>query len=339
MNPLRIRTAVADDLGVITALLADCGRPSGNVALPDSASELLLVAESGAGGAVLGCLRLRAAIGLTLPRYWYHVGCTVHAAKDLQRFHRQRTLLLGNNHTGASELAEIAWARSGVPLAAQAAVLNLLVQTALLLIARRREGFASHLIVELPGLRDAAGQAPFWQGLGRQFCRRDPLLAREQFGDAWRAHAATLLPRQTVYASFLSPAAQDAIAHAAPFSRVLQDVLEAAGMRYSHHISIDDGGPVLEADVDTLGTVTAGRLWSLVQRDAAGPGVPMLVVHGDAGNWHAVMAQAALHGGRLALLPDDFDRLGAHAGEQVWAAPLRSEFDAMPAGGHAGPDA
>lgn len=325
MSPLRIRTAVADDLGVITALLADCGRPSGSVALADSADELLLVAESGAGGAVLGCLRLRAAIGLALPRYWYHVGCTVHAARDLQRFHRQRTLLLGNDHTGASELAEIAWARSGVPLAAQAAVLNLLVQTALLLIARRREGFASHLIVELPGLRDAAGQAPFWQGLGRQFCRCDPLLAREQFGDAWRAHAATLLPRQTVYASFLSPAAQDAIAHAAPFSRVLQDVLEAAGLRYSHHISIDDGGPVLEADLDTLAAVTGSRVWTLGPRNAGGATLPMLVlVDGERGP-HAVQVFATPQGSRLGVDAEELSRVGALAGSQVWALPLRPE--------------
>nr|WP_242533244.1 arginine N-succinyltransferase [Niveibacterium umoris] len=337
---LRIRCARADDLPAIAGLMADCGRPQVRPQLPTLPGEHALVVEAGEGGAVLGCLRLRAAIGLQQPRYWYHVGCVVHAARELQLFQRQRTLLLGNNHTGASELADIAWARSGVPLAEQGLILKLLVQATLLLMARRREAFASHLVVELPGLRDAAGQAPFWLGLGRQFCRRDPLLAREQFGDEWRAHAAALLPRQTIYASFLPPGAQEAIAQAAPSARVLQDVLEAAGMRYSHHISIDDGGPVLEADVDTLGTVTAGRLWSLVQRDAAGPGVPMLVAHGDAGNWHAVMAQATLHGGRLALLPDDLARLGAHSGEQVWAAPLRSEFDAMPAvGGHSAPDA
>lgn len=48
---------------------------------------------------------------MALPRVWYHVGCTVHAASELNLFHRQRTLMLGHNHTGASELADIAWAR------------------------------------------------------------------------------------------------------------------------------------------------------------------------------------------------------------------------------------
>ncbi|MCX9157699.1 arginine N-succinyltransferase [Niveibacterium sp. 24ML] len=326
MTQLRIRSAVAEDLPAIAALMADCGRQQAGVQWPPAAGEHLLVADTGEGGAVLGCLRLSAAIGLRQPRYWYHVGCVVHAARELDLFQRQRTLLLGNNHTGASELADIAWARSGVPLAEQALVLNLLVQTAMLLMARRREAFASHLVVELPGLRDVAGQAPFWQGLGRQFCRRDPLLAREQFGDDWRAHAAALLPRQTVYASFLPAAAQEAIAQASPAARVLQEVLEAAGLRYSHHISIDDGGPVLEADVDTLGAVMASRVWSISLRDAATASVPMLVAQGDAGNWRAVLVQAAVANGKLALAQEDMARLGAGEGAQVWAAPLRSEF-------------
>lgn len=326
MTQLRIRSAVADDLPAILALMADCGRQQANLNLPQGEGEHMLVADTGEGGAVLGCLRLSAAIGLRQPRYWYHVGCVVHAARELDLFQRQRTLLLGNNHTGASELADIAWARSGVPLAEQALVLNQLVQTAMLLMARRREAFASHLVVELPGRRDAAGQAPFWQGLGRQFCRRDPLLAREQFGDDWRAHAAALLPRQTVYASFLPAAAQEAIAQASPAARVLQEVLEAAGLRYSHHISIDDGGPVLEADVDTLGAVMASRVWVLALRETAAPLVPMLVVQGDAGNWCALLVQASLVGGRLALAADELNRLGATAGAQVWAAPLRRDF-------------
>ena len=71
--------------------------------------------------AVLAMVRLCPAIGLTLPHASYHVGCTVHAAPELGLFHRQRTLLLGHDHTGASALADIAWAQGDTPIAEQSA--------------------------------------------------------------------------------------------------------------------------------------------------------------------------------------------------------------------------
>lgn len=157
-----------------------------------------------------------------LPRVWYHVGCTVHAAPELGLFHRQRTLMLGHDHTGASELADIAWAREDVALSDQAATLQLLVQTALLLIACDRARYADRLITELPGPRDSSGQSPFWQGLGRHFYTGD---------------------------------AQAAIAQVHSDALLLRDLLEQAGMRYSHPVNVEDAGPVLEASTADLATV------------------------------------------------------------------------------------
>lgn len=213
------------------------------------AEHWLLVAQQ---DTPLACLRLRRAIGLGLPRPWYHVGCVVHSAPALQLQHRQRTLLLGNDHTGASELADIAWQRAGRSLAEQAAALQALVQGAIGRIAAQRASYAATLIVELPGPRDAQGRSPFWQGLGRHFYAGDPEAAAERFGPDWRCHVAALLPRQPVYAAFLSETAQAAIAQVDAGSRLLMDALWHAGLRYGHHVTIDDGGPVFEAEVDAL---------------------------------------------------------------------------------------
>lgn len=215
----------------------------------EPAEHWLLVSAQGAPRA---CLRLRRAIGQGLPRPWYHVGCVVHAAPALRLQHRQRTLLLGNDHTGASELADLAWQRSGRSLAEQAAALRALVQGAIGRIAAQRASYASTLIVELPGQRDAQRRSPFWQGLGRHFYAEDPEAAAERFGPDWRCHVAALLPRQPVYAAFLSDAAQAAIAQVDSDSRLLLDTLWHAGLRYGHHITVDDGGPVFEAEIDAL---------------------------------------------------------------------------------------
>ncbi len=318
-----VRPATADDLAELATLR---GAPAAPL-LPHDAHELLLVAEDTATARLLSSVRLRPAIGLALPRCWYHVGCTVHAAAELGLFHRQRTLLLGNDHTGASELAHLAWADAGLPLAEQAAALRGVVQAALLAMARARGAYAPQLIAELPGLRDAAGQSPFWAGLGRHFYAGDPLDAAARHGEAWRSHVAALLPRHPVMASFLPDAAAAAIAQVAPEARLLRELLEECGLRYGHHVTVDDGGPVLEADLDALPAVTGSRVWTAAAGTQADGGADGAA---DAGPPHLVMADGARalrspaqpSGATLLLPAQTLAALGVAPGAALWALPL-----------------
>lgn len=214
---------------------------------PDAAGAWLL-AEGAQGPAA--CLRVRGPIGLQRPRHWYHVGCVVHAAPELSLFHRQHTLLLGNDHTGASELSERAHA-PGLDASAQASAWRALLDAAREHLQATRALQGGRVIAELPGLRDAQGRSPFWQGLGRHFHAGDPDAVLQRLGPDGRAQLAALMPRQLVYASFLSPAAQAAMAQAAPSARLWMDTLADAGFRYSHHIDIVDGGPVFETHLDS----------------------------------------------------------------------------------------
>lgn len=224
--------------------------------LPAGDDELWLVAQRGdpadGPGEALAAVRLRQAIGLDRPRHWYHVGCVVHAAAQLNLFQRRDILLLGNDHTGASELADLCCDAAGLGESQQALLLRLLLRAALLVAASRRRAFTTRLIAELPGQRNDSGASPFWQGLGRHFYGGDPALAEARFGAAWRSHLAPLLPRQPVYTAFLPADAQAAIGQVAPAARVLAEVLWQAGLRYGHHITIDDGGPVFEGVIDAL---------------------------------------------------------------------------------------
>lgn len=288
-------------------------------------------------------LRLRPRIGLDLPRCWWHVGCSVHAAAELRLFTRQQTLLLGHDHTGATEIVVDAALPAGDPgthgadeadtlrpaLARRAGVLQRLLAAALLQVAAARADYAADLVVELPGLRDAAGQSPFWQGLGRHFYDGDPRDAQARLGDAWRSHVAALLPRHPVLSSFLPPAARAALAQVDPAQRVWREVLEAAGLRYTHHLRIDDGGPVLGGPTDALPGVAQAQRFTLQaeparaprpRADTAGPTAPTapmrwLLLHGGS----VVCVAACAAGGRvLGLDPATLARLGARAGESAW---------------------
>lgn len=247
---LVVRNVQAQDLPAVqtwlTPGMAQDLPPSGT----DAPEQWLLVARE--GGPALACLRLRRAIGLDQPRHWYHVGCVVHAAAELGLVHRLHTLQLGNDLTGASELADVVWDRQALDLPGSARVLSHLLGAAIQRLASDRPVDAARLIVELPGLRETHGRSPFWEGLGRHFYDGDPVAAALRFGPAWRGHVAALLPRQPIYTSFLSDAAQAAVAQVDPAASVLLDLLWQAGLRYAHHVCIDDGGPVFECATDLV---------------------------------------------------------------------------------------
>lgn len=247
MSGYLIRPARSTDLPTLSRWL---GR---SVELPNQVQDRLLVAESGDGNPPLrACLRLVSSIGLSRPRVSYHVGCTVHAAQELGLFHQQSTLFLGHDHTGASELADLAWQRDGVSTTDQASALRALVAGAIHSLAQRREQFGQRLVAELQGPVDNAGQSPFWHGLGRHFYAGDPAAARAAHGLAWRSHVASLLPRHPLYISFLPTAAQAAIAQVRDSEKVLQGVLQDAGLRYAQHVNVEDAGPILEVLIDDL---------------------------------------------------------------------------------------
>jgi arginine N-succinyltransferase len=172
-------------------------------------------------------------IGLDRPRHWYHLGSVVHAASELKLYRVQRTLLLGNDLTGAHELVDL----QALPPVRVAA----LVAAAL---AECRRG--DRLIAELPGLRAAGGRSPFWEGLGARFCPVTPAEAQARHGPDGQRAVAALLPRQPIYVSFLPEAAQAAVAACADDMVPLRQALEAAGLHWHGHLRIDDGGPVLE---------------------------------------------------------------------------------------------
>jgi arginine N-succinyltransferase len=243
-----LREADSADLATISHWLRREALP------PAAAGEVVLVAALADDPArhAQCTLRLVPRIGIGLPRVWFHVGVTVHAAPELALFHRQRTLLLGHDWTGATELADIACApRLGAVAAEDAlhalagAALRRIATDATVAAAAGFPGAELQVIAELPGPRQADGSAPFWRGLGRHFYRGDVAAAMASHGPAWRSHVAALLPRQTVNTAFLPDEAQAAIGQVNESAAWAARALHALGFRASGHVNVEDGGPVL----------------------------------------------------------------------------------------------
>lgn len=204
----------------------------------DATSQRLTLADGSASA------RLVPKLGLQRPRYHFHIGRVVHAAQELELFRVQTTLLLGNDLTGESELCDFSLDLSlqGTHAATAFAQLVRAAQD------RLREAPHDHgdwLVVELPGWRDAQGRSPFWQALGSRFYPGDPEAAERQHGADWRSHLAALLPRQSIYLSFLGPEAEARLGQAHPDAQPALAALQAAGFTAAAQVRIDDAGPVL----------------------------------------------------------------------------------------------
>lgn len=183
-------------------------------------------------------------LGLSLPRYHFRLGRVVHAAQELDLFRVQQTLLLSNDHTGDAELGALYFDAS-LDDTGRCEALVALVTTAREWIAIHREACGDALVLELPGWRTETGVSPFWEALGARFYPRDAAAAQARWGDAWRSHLAALLPRQTLYLSFLGEPAQQACGRADTAHASLLPVLQRLGFLPSLQVRIDDGGPVL----------------------------------------------------------------------------------------------
>lgn len=212
---------------------------------PPDADDVAWAARAQPGGAVLATLRLRRGSQGTDLQAWFRLGWALHAADELQLFRRQRTLLLGHDLTGADLLSGFASA-PGLGTDQARAVWGALLQEAMATLDPARDGQARPCIAQLPGLRDAVGLSPVWQGLGQHFHAQDLDAARRQHGPGWERHVATLLPRHLVYASLLPAAAQAALGQAAPQAEALRQALVQAGFGWRGHVGLADGGPVLE---------------------------------------------------------------------------------------------
>jgi arginine N-succinyltransferase len=295
---------------------------------PPGALETLLQVRAGDTAAdrpPLAEARLVPAIGLVVPRFWFHVGCTVHASATLGLFQRHRTLLLGNDHSGASELV----LRAGSGTDDTGAALQLALQGALLLLAQRRPRYAERLVAELPGPRDAGGRSPFWDGLVRRFHAGEAAATAQRHGTDWRTGVAALLPRQPVYTAFLGAEAQAAIAQVPASALPLRELLEHAGLHYTHHVTIDDGGPVLEAGTDTLPAVAASRTWPLgPPSEGVAGGTPHWVLAAPEGEpARAARVPTRVNDQHLLLTPAAARRLRVGAGDRVRAWPAAGPRD------------
>lgn len=216
----------------------------------------LFVLEDAKQGKVVGVAGIEAALGLDEPWFNFRLSKFNHVSLELGVKHQHQLLVLSNDHTGCSELCTLfldpEWrhSRNG----------QLLSKSRFLFLAAYRERFAKKIVAEMRGFSDEQGRAPFWEGLGRQFCEIDFARADYLTGIGEKGFITELMPRFPIYVQMLPPDAREAIGKVHPQTAPARAMLEVEGLRYEGHVDIFDGGATLEAPIDNLRIVRDSRI-------------------------------------------------------------------------------
>lgn len=111
------------------------------------------------------------------------------------------------------------------------------------------------MIAEMRGVSDTNGVSPFWEHMGRHFFGMDFANADRLTGLGVRDFIEDLIPREPIYISMLSEAAQEVMGKTHPHTTPARRMLEEEGFCYKNVIDIFDGGPTIECAIDNVRAV------------------------------------------------------------------------------------
>lgn len=317
------RAALGARLQLSTDSFASTDQPSGEEIYLFVLEDLQL--ERAGKPAVVGTCGITASAGFGSRFYCYRNETVVHASPALKARNRIHTLHLCHSLTGATLLTsfyiEPAYEAGLAP--------QLLSRARLLFLAEFPELFSDHVASESPGLADAEGRCPFWDAVGRRFFEMDyPQAERLAMGRS-KSFIAELMPHSPVYVPLLPEEAQWAIGQLHPVAELPFSILQEEGFQSETYVDIFDGGPIVDARMSMLRTVTQSRPGPALWMAAGSPTAQHawhLVSNSRRNGFRAVLARAQWARGHWKLDSEDAQRLGLRVAQEgqprLRAAPL-----------------
>lgn len=317
------RLAAASPVGV-TALPAEPERLAGIVeASIASLSEevtfsgeerYFFVLEDVLQGRLVGCSSIVAAAGFSQPFYTFRNEMFLHASRELGLHNRIHVLSLCHDLTGHSLLAGF---HLDEALQADPDALALNARGRLLFMASHPQRFAESTAVEIAGVSDHSGNAPFWDAVGRHFFAVSYMEAEQIGSNRGRHFLAELMPGYPIYVPMLSDAAQEVIGQVHPGAEAIFDVLLHEGFETDDYIDLFDGGPVVHGRTANLRSVADSQM-AVVTLGEMRPGPRWLVAMPEVRDFRAgVVTVAWTPGEPLQLDEQHAQWLGVTEGDSV----------------------
>ena len=264
-------------------------------------------------GEIIGTSAVFSAIGLDHGFVNYRINRTVHVSKQLRKRIERRLLVPTHDFTGCSEVGSLFLA----PAARGGGTGTFLSRVRYLFIADHRDLIADPVCAELRGWRDANGEYPFWDALGKPFFDMEFEAADIASSAMGIQFISDMMPRHPIYVALLPKAARDVLGRPHDNGAPALKLLLNEGFVDHGYIDVFDGGPVLDAKIDEIKTVSESRVFTARAGDAGGE--TMMVSSGRLTDFRAVRCAARRDGDDLFMAGDAFDGLDISPGETVRA--------------------
>ncbi|MGF1634331.1 MAG: arginine N-succinyltransferase [Phycisphaerae bacterium] len=273
-------------------------------------------------GTLAGTSNIKSKTGGFSPFYSYELLADRYENKVLGVNKLVRALHLVEEHDGPAEIGGLFLAadrrRSGAG--------RLLSLARFMFMAQRPAAFDARVVAELRGVLDAHGNSPFWDALGRHFFETDFKTA-DSLSLVERRIMADLMPDHPIYIDLLPKAARFAVGachgEAVPALRLLW----SEGFRYNNRVDIFDAGPLVQANLPEIRTVSQCRHMKLAGVTDAALALPTHLVSNGQTDVRVVMTGVEFEGEVLKLPAEAASALQVEPGMTLHVAPARPSVD------------
>src|SRR5690554_7110765 len=217
---------------------------------PEAGLYLFALEDTETGRAV-GISGIEARVGLEEVFYNYRLSLTVNASCELGVHVRTPTLHLSNDMTDTTEIGSLLLADEykggGNGL--------LLSRCRFMFLDDFRRHFSEKVFAEMRGISDQHGRSPLWDALGSKFFDMEFSEADMLSGLGNKSFIAELMPKYPIYLPMLPEEARAVIGMVHDNTRPALKMLQAEGFNFNGMVDIFDGGPAVEAFVNSIRTV------------------------------------------------------------------------------------
>ena len=304
------------DRDIIAAKVARSRRSFAGEVDDDRQRQFMFVLEDTETGGVVGTSSLICRIGWEgCPQVYLQVRRREHFSRDLNTGAVHMTIQVMTDESGPSELGGLILAPGYRGHREKLGSLLSLVRFHFL--GLHRGMFQPRVIAELMGPLTPDSNTLFWEFFGRRFINLSYTEA-DAFCQHSKEFMTSLLPRAEIYASTLPPEARNLIGKVGEETKPAKAMLEKQGFHYHDRCDPFDGGPYLEAEVDSIPLVRATRRAMLEAGEPQG-GHPAFVscAADPALGFRAVRAVVQADGDRVRMPAAAAAAIGARPGTAI----------------------
>lgn len=199
----------------------------------------------------LGVSAIATQVGITRPFYVFKRVPIHRHCKSLNIKHDDEELVLSFDLKGSCELCTLFLH----PEFRKAGLGQFLSRARFLFLGQFSQYFTPHLLAEMRGVSDIAGNSPFWNAVGKHFFHMSFTKAEALTQQTDKQFITDLIPTDPIYVSLLPKKAQMAIAKPHVNTEAAMHILCKEGFYPLNYINIFDAGPILEAKIARLHSI------------------------------------------------------------------------------------